>query len=102
MRRLWTGVVALGLLTLASTAFAGDTQAHSPDGLLDANALAAKIDYWLGVRQAAEGAKAAPIADDAAFVRRVYLGLAGCVPPLMGARQVEVQTSDELGVVGNG
>src|SRR5579863_6865342 len=86
MRRLWTGVVALGLLTLASTAFAGDTQAHSPDGLLDANALAAKIDYWLGVRQAAEGAKAAPIADDAEFVRRVYLDLAGCVPPLIDAR----------------
>ena len=86
MRHRWTGLVALGLLILASTAFAGDTRAQDPDGLLDARALAGRIDYWLGVRQAAKGAKAAPIADDAEFIRRAYLDLAGCVPPLIDAR----------------
>ena len=86
MRHRWTGLVALGLLILAPTAFAGDTRAQDPDGPLDAKALAGRIDYWLGVRQAAEGAKAAPIADDAEFIRRAYLDLAGCVPPLIDAR----------------
>jgi hypothetical protein len=70
MRHHWTGLVALGLLTLASTAFAGDTHAQDPDGRLDTKALAGRIDYPLGVRQAAQGAKAAPIADDAGFIRR--------------------------------
>ena len=86
MRHHWTGLVALGLLILAPNAFAGDTRAQDPDGPLDAKALAGRIDYWLGLRQAAEGAKAAPIADDAEFIRRAYLDLAGCVPPLIDAR----------------
>jgi hypothetical protein len=86
MRHRWTRLVALGLLILAPNAFAGDTPAQHPDGLLDAQALAARIDYWLGVRQAAEGAQAAPIADDAEFIRRAYLDLAGCVPPLVDVR----------------
>jgi hypothetical protein len=86
MRYRWTGRVALGLLILAPTAFVGDTRAQDPDGPLDAKALAGRIDYWLGLRQAAEGARAAPIADDAEFIRRAYLDLAGCVPPLTDAR----------------
>jgi hypothetical protein len=86
MRHRWTGLVALGLLILASTAFARDTHAQDPDGLLDAKALAGRIDDWLGVRQAANGAKAAPIADDAEFIRRAYLDLAGCVPSVIDAR----------------
>jgi hypothetical protein len=86
MRHRWTGLVALGFLTLASTAVVGDTHAQDADGLLDTKSLAGRIDYWLGVRQAAEGATAAPIADDAEFIRRVYLDLAGCVPPLIDAR----------------
>jgi Protein of unknown function (DUF1553)/Protein of unknown function (DUF1549) len=86
MRHRWTGLVALGLLTAASTASAGDTRARDPDGLLDARALAGRIDYWLGVRQAARVAAPAPIADDAEFIRRAYLDLAGCVPPLIDAR----------------
>ena len=86
MRYHWTSKVALGLLILAPTAFVGDTRAQDPDGPLDAKALAGRIDYWLGVRQAAEGVKAAPIGDDAEFIRRTYLDLAGCVPPLTDAR----------------
>jgi len=82
----WTGLVALGLFILASTSSAGDNPAQDPDGLLDANALAGRIDYWLRVRQAATGLKAAAIADDAEFIRRVYLDLAGCVPPVIDVR----------------
>ncbi len=82
----WTGLVAVGFFILASTASAGGTPAQDPDGLLDANALAGRIDYWLRVRQAAAGLEPAPIADDAEFIRRVYLDLAGCVPPVIDAR----------------
>jgi len=81
-----TGLVAFGLFLLASTASAGDTRAQDPDGLLDAKALAGRIDYWLGARQAATGVRAAPIADDAEFIRRLYLDLSGCVPPVIDAR----------------
>jgi hypothetical protein len=88
-----TGFVALGLFILASTVSAGDSPTQNPDrptqdpdGLLDANALAGRIDYWLGVRLAATGLDAAPIADDAEFIRRVYLDLSGCVPPVIDAR----------------
>jgi uncharacterized protein DUF1553/uncharacterized protein DUF1549 len=80
------GLVAFGLLIPASTSSAGDTRAQVPDGLLDAKALAGRIDYWLGVRQAAKGVKAAGIADDAEFIRRLYLDLSGCVPPVIDAR----------------
>src|ERR1700722_6785390 len=86
MKHHWTGKVALGLLIQVSTAFAGDTHAQGPDGLLDSKALAGRIDHWLEVRQATQGAKAAPIADDAEFIRRAYLDLSGCVPPLIDAR----------------
>ncbi len=79
-------LVALGLLILAPNACAGDAHAQDPDGLLDSKALARRIDYWLGVRQAAQRAKAAPIADDAEFIRRLYLDLAGCVPSVVDAR----------------
>ena len=82
----WTVLVALGLFVLASTVTAGDTRSQDPDGLLDADALARRIDYWLDVRLAAAGLNAAPIADDAEFIRRVYLDLAGCVPPVIDAR----------------
>ena len=54
-----TGLVAFVLFILASTASADGTRAQDPDGLLDAKALAGRIDYWLGVRQAATGVKAA-------------------------------------------
>src|SRR5262245_2372836 len=86
MRYRRTGLLAPGLLILASAAFALDAHAGGPAGLLDARALAARIDTWLRLRQAAERAKAAPLADDAESSRRAYLDLAGCVPPLIDAR----------------
>jgi hypothetical protein len=86
MSHRWTGLAALGVLTLASIATAEEPPAQAPDGLLDAKALAGRIDHWLAVRQTAKGVKAAPLADDAEFIRRVYLDLAGCVPPVIDAR----------------
>jgi len=82
-----TGIIAFCLFILASTASAaGVTRAQDPDGLLDAQALAGRIDYWLGVRQAAARVKPAGLADDAEFIRRLYLDLSGCVPPVIDAR----------------
>jgi hypothetical protein len=86
MRHSWTGLVALGALTLFPGAGAGGPPEQAPDGLLSAEALAGRIDYHLANRTAARGGKAAPLADDAEFIRRVYLDLSGCVPPIMDAR----------------
>jgi hypothetical protein len=86
MSHRWTGLAVLGVLTLASIACAEGPPAPAPDGLLDAKALAGRIDHWLAVRQTAKGIKPAPLADDAEFIRRVYLDLAGCVPPVIDAR----------------
>jgi hypothetical protein len=86
MRLSWTGLVALGVLTLCTGAGIGGPTERAPEGLLSAEALAAAIDHFLAKRMAAQGAKAAPLADDAEFIRRVYLDLSGCVPPLMDAR----------------
>ncbi len=48
---------------------------------LEARALARIIDQEIERRLAAEGAKASPLADDAEFLRRVYLDLVGVIPP---------------------
>ena len=50
-------------------------------GKLDAAALAHVIDSAVDQRLAAEKVKASPQADDAEFLRRVYLDLAGRIPP---------------------
>jgi hypothetical protein len=50
-------------------------------------ALAARIDRHLAAGWAKAGVTPAPVADDAEFVRRVYLDLAGRVPSVAEARQ---------------
>lgn len=52
----------------------------------DADALAARIDKALAAKWAAAKVDPAGDADDAEFLRRVYLDLSGCVPPVSEVR----------------
>ncbi len=63
----------------ASPAVAGD--------LLDAGKLAAKIDEVLTADWQASQVNVAPRADDAEFLRRVYLDIAGKIPSVAEARE---------------
>src|SRR5262245_31723264 len=71
-------VVALGG---AARVPAADTEAKPSAAKADAAALARTIDQAVEARLAAEQMKPAPLADDAEFLRRVYLDLAGVIPP---------------------
>lgn len=53
---------------------------------LDAQQLAARIDQLIAERWASDGIKPAPLADDAEYLRRLYLDLAGRIP-----RAIEVR-----------
>jgi hypothetical protein len=53
---------------------------------LDDRALAARVDHLLAARWTAKGVKPAPQTDDAEFIRRVYLDLAGRIPSIIEAR----------------
>ncbi|HTU17818.1 MAG TPA: DUF1553 domain-containing protein [Gemmataceae bacterium] len=76
----------LFLLALASFASAGDKPAKASAGLLDVEELAGRIDQHLAVRLKQKGVPPAPLSDDAEFLRRVYLDLAGCIPSIIDAR----------------
>jgi Protein of unknown function (DUF1553)/Protein of unknown function (DUF1549) len=77
-------MLALGFLGLtASSALAAD---EPRPALLDAEALASRIDELIGDRLAQERIQQAPRCDDATFLRRVCLDLAGCIPPLGDVR----------------
>jgi hypothetical protein len=58
-------------------------QAAEPIGEQD---LAARIDHWLAVRWKAAQVEPSPAAEDAEFLRRIYLDLAGRIPSLVEAR----------------
>lgn len=54
--------------------------------------LASEIDHLLEVRLAQEQVVAAPLADDAEFLRRVWLDVAGKIPPVTALREFEADT----------
>jgi hypothetical protein len=68
--------LVLALIVTAVTALGGECRAAGPD----AAELAAQIDRHVEARLAAEKVRPAEPADDAEFLRRVYLDLHGVVP----------------------
>jgi hypothetical protein len=79
-------VRALGIVSLTSILLLGGASPGSAAGLLNADALAKHIDHHLAVRLAEKGVSPAPLSEDAEFLRRVYLDLAGCIPSIIDAR----------------
>jgi hypothetical protein len=69
------------LATLSLLLAAGRLPAEGP-----ADALAARIDFHIEAGWKQHGVKPSPPADDAAFLRRAWLDLAGKVPPITEAR----------------
>ncbi len=74
------------LLVLVPFISAADQAPKSSGGSLDEEALAKRIDHHLAARLAEKGVPPAPLCDDATFLRRVYLDLAGCIPSIIDAR----------------
>ncbi|MEX2288384.1 MAG: DUF1549 and DUF1553 domain-containing protein [Planctomycetaceae bacterium] len=74
---------------------ADDTSAKSPEpqpvaganAPADAAALTAKIDEYIAAAWQKNGVEPAPLADDAEFLRRTYLNLAGKIPPVFEVRK---------------
>ncbi len=61
-------------------------EAATAEEVLDAQALAARIDRHINARLAERGVKPAAPASDAEFLRRVYLDLTGRIPRVADAR----------------
>ena len=78
-RHLWLAALAVSLAIIGPAA----AQGPAPR---DAQALADKIDAMLAQRWVKENVQPVPLADDAEYLRRVYLDLAGRIPTVPEAR----------------
>ncbi|HXG11050.1 MAG TPA: DUF1549 and DUF1553 domain-containing protein [Gemmataceae bacterium] len=81
--RLW--LLGCVVLLTAGAAARGADPPPAPDAA-DVQALAAQIDKYIAAAWASAGVQPAPLADDAEFLRRVYLDLAGRIPSVAEAR----------------
>src|SRR5579859_5976830 len=73
---------ALSCLGILTAFLAAQAQPKTPD----TEVLAARIDHHLAMQLAEKSVPAAARADDAEFIRRVYLDLAGCIPSIIDVR----------------
>jgi hypothetical protein len=94
------GVVGVGLLCLALApplrAAAPDAAAELSKEMKAALELTAKIDRLVEAHWTAKGVQPAPPADDAEFLRRVYLDIAGRIPRIGEVRRfLEDQAPDK-------
>jgi hypothetical protein len=86
MLRLCWGLLGLGALLAAAPAASAGPPAPK-DAARDAQALADRIDHYLAARWQKDGVTPAALADDAEFVRRAYLDLAGKIPTVSEVRR---------------
>src|SRR5712691_3132749 len=88
MLRWW--LPTLSVVLCAGSVLANPTEAPAQrknTGPLDPAGLAAKIDQLIEAQWAEKGVKPAPLADDAEFLRRAYLDLAGRIPRVSEIRE---------------
>ena len=81
IRAVWPGLLCC--LALASPAVRAASPAAKPSD--EIAALAARIDKLIDARLLEDKVPAAPVADDAEFMRRVYLDLTGRIPTISEA-----------------
>jgi hypothetical protein len=89
--RFWIGTVLLVMGGLSALAFGADKTSPKPTGpsgtaAVDAKALAEQVDRLLAAKWAEAKVQPAPAADDAEYLRRVYLDLVGKIPTAAEAR----------------
>ncbi len=76
----------LGLCLVLLPWTAATAWAETPQKVKDADAAAARLDQLLAARWDANKVKPAAAADDAEFLRRLYLDLAATIPPVSEVR----------------